>query len=354
MRLGIKDKLKHRNIDWLMPSINVPDVLKRLGLSIEGQSGYEITSYCPDHHLFTGRKPSHPFWGVNTKTGETMCFTEGRGSNLFFTVCRLLNTTANETTQFLTGVEGEMDFGDLGIKALKAKMSSLTNHEEEELPKVVGLDAINDDILKHSISPMAYQFFIHPPEKKYPTNILKETVDYFKVFERTWGFYSNRGIIPFFLKGELVGFCAIDLLGKKEWMRRNPEIDEKEYRKTRYPLNMQTGKMLFGFDDCKRNADDLILVEGAREKMKLWQEGFPNSCAILGAYLSDDQYRLISELNPKRVVLMFDGDDAGVAITERAAKKLARNFNVLKVMTPRGKDPKNLTMSDFERIIGKR
>lgn len=349
--LRIKEEAKYRDIDWLMPGVDVPSVLKKLGLSVETSRGNQINSYCPDHHLFTGRKPSHPFWTVNIVTGETMCFTEGRGSNLLYVVCRLLKIPAREGIKFLTGVEGDTDFGILEMNALKAKLSSLKSREVLEVPKIAGLDEIQRDVEKHNMAPSAYRFFIHPPGKQNPTNIQKETVDHYKVFERTWGFYAQRVIIPFYLRGELVGFCAIDLLGQKEWLRRHPDKKEGEYRKTRYPLNMLTGKFLFGFDDCEKNADDLILVEGPREKMKLWQEGYPNSVAIMGAFLSDDQYQLISELNPKRVSLMFDGDDAGATITDRVANKLSRNFNVFKCVVPRGKDPKNLAHDDFEMLL---
>lgn len=353
MSLGEKEKWKYKDITGYMPSIDVPSVLKRLGLPVVNRSGSQIFSFCPDHEQYTGRKPSHPKWNVNIQTGETMCFTEGRGSNLLFIVSRLLKCSGRDALKFLTGTDDDIDLGGIELKALSHKLSSLKIQDEEDLqqPKVAGLDNIKSDMEGHYMSDVAYEFFMNPPEKKYPTNITRQTVDHYRVFERTWGFYSNRVIVPFFLKNELLGFCAIDILGKKEWVRRNPEKEDGEYRKVRYPLNLQTGKILFGFDGCQTGADDLILVEGVREQMKLWQEGFPNTVAILGAYLSDDHYKLLSELNPKRIALMFDGDDAGVAITERTAKKLSRNFNTLKCMLPRGKDPKNLSQQDFERLL---
>jgi hypothetical protein len=83
---------KYEDITWLMPRVDVPGVLIRLGSKVVHVKGDDIFSSCPDHFLFTGSKSRHPDkWTVNTKTGNTYCFTEARGDNLFFTVYRLLN-----------------------------------------------------------------------------------------------------------------------------------------------------------------------------------------------------------------------------------------------------------------------
>ena len=349
---SIHQRLKYKHLEWLMPSVDVEDVLTRLGLKVVRRIGKEVISFCPDHHIFTGRDPSHPTWAVNTETGETNCWTEGRGSNLVFVICRLHNCEPVEAEKFLTGKEESLD-----ISSFRSRMAKIRNgQEEEEKPFVRGLDAIHQDMENRSLSGAAYQFFIHPPWKKYPTNILPETVDYYWVFERTWGYYANRVIIPFVLRGDLVGFSAIDILGEKEWARKHTTKTADDYRKVLYPMNFQSGRFLFGFDDCEKNAEFVVVVEGPREVMKLWQEGFPNAVAILGSHLSDNHNRLLSELNPGRVVLMFDGDDAGVATTHRVATKLSRNFpgeKVQKCFVMRGKDPKNLCHEEFASLIEK-
>ena len=146
----------------------------------------------------------------------------------------------------------------------------------------------------------------------------------------------------------------MDIRGKEEWLKSHPLKEEGDYRKVLYPPNMVSGNCLFGFDDCEKGADFLVVVEGPREKMKLWQEGFPNSVAIMGSYMSDVQMTLIAELAPKKVVLMFDGDDAGASATERVADKLSRLFpgdRTRRCFPPRGKDPKNLGREELERII---
>ncbi len=350
--LGIRERLKYKDISWLMSSIDVENVLNRLGTTVSSKSGHVLRALCPDHHLFVGRNSSDPNWFINSETGETFCHTEGRGSNLVYIVCRLLDCQPDEAVKFMLG--SDIDMAGLEIAACRVKMDKMKYKDEEEKPEVKGLNVVLHDIHNRYLSENAYNFFIHPPGKKYPTNINRETVDRYKVFERTWGLYANCVIIPFFLNKELVGFCAIDILGKSDWLRLNPLKSEKNYKKVRYPLNFCSSKFLFGYDDCQKSSDFLVVVEGPREVMKLWQEGFTNSVALLGSYLSDEQKKLISTLCPKNIVLMFDGDDAGVEATTSVAKKLYDLFpnqRTKKCFLPRGRDPKTLNRQELEKII---
>lgn len=340
-----------KDISWLMDKgVDVPNVLAKMGSRAEHTSQDEIRAFCPDHKFYTGRDQSHPDWTVNVKTGYTFCFTEGRGSNLVRTVSRVFGCGLKDAARFMLNESADFDFGSLSIAATLQAASRIRS-EQKERPAVMGLDVIAKEMENRYMSDRAYQFFIHPPGKKNPTNILPETVDKYWIFERTWGFYSDRVMIPFVLEGYVVGFCALDVLGKEEWLARHPSSSEDDYRKVRFPMNFVSGDYLFGYDDCEVGADFLIVSEGPREVMKLWQEGFTNSVAILGSYMSDRQMELISSIAPKEVVLMFDGDDAGAKTTKRISEKLSPLFSVRTCEVPRGLDPKNLARDDFEKMI---
>ena len=112
---SVRERLRYKDISWLMPSVDVPTVLDKLGVDHEGVRGGEIRGFCPDHHLYTGRQPSHPYWTVNVETGETYCFTEGRGSNLVWIVRRLLECRrADDAAKFLAGATSAA-MGDLEL-----------------------------------------------------------------------------------------------------------------------------------------------------------------------------------------------------------------------------------------------
>jgi hypothetical protein len=367
--LSIRERLRYKDISWLMPSVDVGTILQKLGVEDISVRGDEVQAKCPDHAMFVGRDSSDPNWFVNTKTGESICFTEGRGSNLVWIVSRMLDCHPKDAVKFLMQTEADIAESTLELakrkKFRESKAPSMYSEygvEGEPTPAIKGLSAIKRDMESHYMSQAAYDFFMYPPGKQ-PTLIRPETVDRYKVFERTWGFYNNRVIVPFVLKGKVVGFCAIDILGKERWLKEHPLSGEKEYRKVLYPDNFVAAGgplshlpdgCLVGFDDCVKGCDVLFLVEGAREKMKLLQEGFPNSVAILGGYLGEGQFTLITEIAPKCVALMFDGDNAGRMITDRVQARLSRNYHkdkLIRCHVPAGKDPKNLCGSDFQAFL---
>jgi hypothetical protein len=346
MQLSVKDKRRFRNIDWLMPSVDVVDVLERLGVESINVRGYEVDAMCPDHHMFVGHEPSHPRWSCNIDTGDTYCFTEPRGSNLLWTVTRKLDCHPREAVKFMTG----SDMSKLQTSAILGKIGKIRNKKRDEKKDPVKLDDIRRDLVDRYISDSCYDFFIHPPNKA-PTNIKRETVDRYQVFERCWGYYGNRAIIPFFMHGELVGFCAIDLLGEKRWLVEYPLKEADEYRKSLYPLNFRAKECLFGYDDVEVGCEQLFITEGAREVMKITQEGFPNAVGCLKAELSDEQIIPLTKKAPKEFVLFFDGDEAGWSATDKNAKKLQKLSPVRKCYLPVGKDPKNLCAEEMKNII---
>jgi hypothetical protein len=349
---SLKDSFLLIDLSWLMQQVDAERLLDRLGLRFYRRSGDELFSYCPDHHLFVQRKPSHPKWYLNTRTGKTHCFTEGRGSNIVYTVARLRECSAKDAVKWILNIESDDDIKFIKLKGLADKLEQLQHKDDHPDTVVLALNDVKDEIENGTIENRGYEFFMNPPGKK-PTGIRKETVQHFKVFERAWGFYKGRVIVPFFQKKELVGFCAIDILGKEEWKRQHLNANEKSYKKVLYPKGLSVGNCLFGYDEIEVGAEELLIVEGARDTMKLWQEGFPNSVGILGSNLTSAQMKLISELCPQRIVLVFDGDVAGYEASEKAAAKLVRFFDVYTVVLPLGIDPKHLNREDIESVIKK-
>jgi 5S rRNA maturation endonuclease (ribonuclease M5) len=357
-----EDVDRYKNIEWLMVYIDVEDVLDRLGIEHSSEHRGEIMGFCPDHEDYTGNLPSHPKWSVNTDTGKTYCFTEGRGSNLVFVVSRVLNCVPDDAVKFMTG----SDVLNLRASGLKGRISKLRRKgkvkkqkdEDENNGEVWGLDKIQKDLINRPVSDDLYLFFEHPPGKA-PTNISKETVDNFGIFERRWGYYSNRAVIPFHMNEELVGFCAIDMLGEKEWLKSHPLKNSGDYRKVLYPQNFKSGEYLFNYDNCTHGCDSLIITEGAREVLKLYQEGFENSLAVLGSGLGSSdplevgqsQLRLLAKLAPREVILMFDGDKAGYKATEKLEESLSRLFPVRPCLLDEGVDPKQLSHDEIKKII---
>lgn len=353
---------KFSDIGWVMEATDIALCLDRLDVKMTKREGLNWEGYCPDHFLYKGCEPSDPKWYINLATGETFCQTEGRGSNLVFTTARLLRENRTGTTISIADCESAVRFL-IGKDCSESEIAFLRNQRLlknltfSSKPKKEIIKTWRDEVeilMKNGyLSPRAISYFIQPPDKP-ATNISLETIKFFGIYERTSGQYVNRVIVPIIMNQEIQGFVAIDILGKKEWLLRHPTLDEGKYKKTLYP-SQETGffrkNVLFGYDNCEKGADFIILTEGAREVMKLWQEGYKNSLAILGAYMSDEQFLLLTKLAPKKVVLMFDGDTAGRKIAETVKEKIQDLFPVQIISLPEGVDPKQLEKQDFDRLI---
>lgn len=348
-----KSNEKFNDLSWLMPAVDLESALERLGSTVESASAVEIRATCPDHHIFTGVRPSGADWSVNRETGKTFCFTEGRGSNIVWTVVRALKTTPENAVEFLTGGKGIPGEEDIAILIVKNKLSKIRGKKndpdsDESVSAPSWLNWIRQGIENGVCSDRVYRFFMNPPGKP-PTNIVSSTVDHYDVREQTWGKYCDRAIVPIKKQGEIGGFVAIDLWGQSDWCRRNPL--EKKYRKSLYPYGMQVSDYVFGIDDCRKNAPFMVLTEGAREVMKLWQEGFVTSGGLLGTNLSETQIRNIARLAPEKIVLMFDGDKAGRNATDKIGKLLEPLFPIIPVYLPEGVDPKQLDRDEMVKVL---
>lgn len=130
---------------------------------------------------------------------------------------------------------------------------------------------------------------------------------------------------------------------------------------------------LFPYDYVERMLEKtglryVVLVEGARDALRLIDKGIP-ALAILGTKNWSNQKReLVLSLNVNRVVIMMDADDAGIKARESIEENFANRIEVKvvkldkiqrKIEKSRGKefeelwDPGNIPEKYLDRIIEK-
>lgn len=73
----------------------------------------------------------------------------------------------------------------------------------------------------------------------------------------------------------------------------------------------------------KYENDTLIIVEGFKAAMWVWQAGYQDVVALVGSYLSDLHAEMIARVI-KRVVLFLDNNKAGIKGTHQGARTLMR------------------------------
>jgi DNA primase len=112
--------------------------------------------------------------------------------------------------------------------------------------------------------------------------------------------------------------------------------------------------LLFGacqIDPGMVRSEGLVLVEGSLDTIAFHQHGIRITGGILGTGISDAQCAIIAKLRPKRIVIAFDKDTAGIRNIEIAAGKL-RKYPLYVMRYPKLKsDPAELTREEAYRQI---
>ncbi len=156
------------------------------------------------------------------------------------------------------------------------------------------------------------------------------------------GQYKGRVIIPIYTEGQLRTFVA------RSW-------DIRAKKKVLMPEDSSASKALFGYDRVVEGREfwtSLIIVEGVFDAMRMWQLGYGETVATLGAHITEDQRRLLKRLKPNGVILLRDADTAGqVAIIKEARELKAAMFNVFIAELPQGTDPGSAPPVDIKYAL---
>ena len=147
--------------------------------------------------------------------------------------------------------------------------------------------------------------------------------------------YRNRIIIPI-VNDKNLSFVARDYT----------ETADKKYL---FPNGMPKSKFLFG----NFKSETVILTEGVFDVMKMWEYGFENCIAILGANLSQYQSQKLVEAGVKRLILYPDGDQGGVKLMKDCLKQHV--FFDLEVMLSKwGQDPSDMSKKEVKSAYNNR
>jgi DNA primase len=165
------------------------------------------------------------------------------------------------------------------------------------------------------------------------------TTDYFGV-----GYFSGRGLmrgriaIPIHDDpGRLVAYCG-----------RAVDGTDPRYR---FPAGFQKSEVLFNYHRARGAAgDQVIVVEGFFDCMRVHQAGFACVVALMGAHLSGAQQELLTGRFSK-IVLLLDGDATGRAATSQIAGSLAPADSVTQLLLPPGVQPDQMAADQIRQVL---
>lgn len=148
--------------------------------------------------------------------------------------------------------------------------------------------------------------------------------------------FAGRAMFPWFnVSGKVVAF------GGRVLDKRTKGVDQKYVNSPETPVYKKDHE-LYGIFQAKRaigKEDCVYMVEGYTDVISMHQCGIENVVANSGTALSKHQIRLLHRFT-ENIVLLYDGDDAGIHAALRGTDMLLQDgMNVKVMLLPDGDDP---------------
>ena len=149
-----------------------------------------------------------------------------------------------------------------------------------------------------------------------------------------YDFFRGRVMFPIHsISGKVLGFGGRILKDQKKQAKYVNTSDSSIYNKSR---------ILYGIHFARnsiRKEEEVFIVEGYTDVISLFQSGIENVVASSGTSLTADQVKLLKRYT-ENIVLLFDGDKAGIKAALRGVDIILENGLHVKVVSlPENQDP---------------
>ena len=164
--------------------------------------------------------------------------------------------------------------------------------------------------------------------------------------------FAGRAIFPWLnVSGKVVAFGGrkLDAATKGIQQKYVNSPDSEIYHKERELYGIYQAKKAIVKEDC------VYMVEGYTDVIAMHQCGLENVVANSGTALSNHQIKLLHRFTPN-IVLLYDGDEAGIHAAMRGTDMLlAEGMNIKVLLLPDGDDPDSFsrkhTAEEFKAYI---
>ena len=310
-------------------------------------AGKSYKGLCPFH------REKSPSFHVDRDKGLFYCFGCGTGGDVFKFLVLTERFTFPEAVEHVAG--------RVGIELPKKKRTQRDNDKDDLLMVIDDASeafhqalgwtpnaaeqylrerGVSKDIITKygfGFAPDSWDYILRRLSQKHGEKRL-EAVGLIQPRKGGSGYYDrfrNRLMIPIHSDtGALVGFGGRSLDGSEPKYLNSPESEL--FNKSRLLYNLHRSK------DAMRRYDRAILVEGYFDAIAIDHAGVPGVVASMGTSLTTGQASLLRRFT-RRVVLAYDGDNAGRAATLRAAPILLSAGLHVEALDLQGeKDPDSL------------
>lgn len=150
--------------------------------------------------------------------------------------------------------------------------------------------------------------------------ITKSTLSLFKGGVAKRGVMKDRYVFPIMnSKKDIVGFTGRDVSNSKsDWRPKWKHIGDKS--KWNYPLQVNYNII--------KELNEVILIESIGDMLSLWESGIRNTLVTFGIELNSNILSLLLKLDPNKIIISFNNDEAKTKAGNLAARKA--NLKLLK------------------------
>jgi DNA primase len=312
--------------------------------------GINLIGNCPFHQEKT------PSFTVSPAKGIYKCFGCGKSGNATRFIMDHENLTFPESLEYLAkkyNIAFEstpMSEEELAASKAKDSLFSINSFAQkffsdilwnDEEGQAIGLSYFRERNLRDDVIQKFVLGYCPDQENRFTTYALQQGygIDDLKKLgltqqQRQGDFFRGRVVFPVLnLSGKVVAFGGRTLKKDKSIAKYYNSPESEIYHKS---------KVLYGIYQAKQSIlknEFCYLVEGYMDVIALYQGGIENVVASSGTALTADQVRLVKRFT-KNIVLLYDGDEAGIKAALRGLEILIEEgMNLKLVLLPDGEDP---------------
>ena len=319
------DTLDNDLINEIKNSVDIVDVISSyLPLTPKGKNYFGVCPFHDDHS---------PSMSVSKEKQIYTCFSCGATGNVIKFIEDYENISFLEAVKKIADKSGiavniktkndynkYQDLYDIYELAQKFYQNNINSSKGKKAKEYLYSRHISDDIIKEfgiGLSLMDKDILTKMLKGKYDESILLKSGLINEGEYDLYDIYHNRIMFPLYsLNGQVIGYNGRVYNGEKE----NKYINSKEtpiFKKRELLYNYHRAK-----DEC-RIKKRVFIVEGPMDVIRCYTVGVKNVVAALGTAFGHEQAMLIRKL-ASEVVLMYDGDDAGLKGTKITIEELEK------------------------------
>jgi len=322
-------------IERVRQAHNIVDLITNY--SVLKRTGSQYMGLCP----FPSHREKTPSFSVSEDRQIYHCFGCGKGGNIFIFLQEYQGMSFPETVEHLAqkagisipqnpldkesnkNFESKNDILKLNSYAGELYKSELQKLSLDSLPKKYLKErGITPEIIAElglGWAPDSWNFLTNKLAEKKVDNSAAEGAGLIRSKESTkennrenrhYDYFRNRILFPIFnASNEVLGFGG-----------RTIGSDNPKYLNSPDTSAFTKGRVLYGLNWSSkyiRVENQIIIVEGYMDFLALYQAGIKNVAAVLGTALTRDHCKLIAR-STQNVVILFDGDEAGLRAAERS------------------------------------